>query len=226
MLFRSAAALGVRFLDEDEQEIRHNASGLARLHAIDRSGLDPRLKDCHITIACDVDNILCGPHGASYVFGPQKGATADMLPILDQNLYHYSELINSLVGFNTRELPGTGAAGGLAVSLIAFADCEIRPGISIVLDMVDFDSLISDADLIITGEGQIDGQSLRGKVPIGIAKRAQSSGVPVLAIVGAIGDNLSPVYEQGIAAIFTTCQRPATFDEIKETCQEIGRAHV
>lgn len=215
-----AAALGVKFLDETGNEIPLNGGGLERLHRIDISNLNKRLESCKITVACDVDNPLCGPNGASHVFGPQKGADPDMVKLLDRNLKHYSEDLNKEFGIQVENIPGTGAAGGVAVSLLAFTNCTIRKGIGIVLDTVDFDRLIEGADLIITGEGKIDGQSLRGKVPVGIAERALRKNIPVIAIVGSIGDGADEVYRHGIGAVFSTCRNTITFEEAKLTCRE------
>lgn len=215
-----SAALGVRFLDGNGGNIGLNGGGLAGLTKIDVKHKDKRLENCEIIVACDVDNTLCGMNGASYVFGPQKGADENMVRILDSNLSHYSDILNKELGIQVRDIPGTGAAGGIAASLLAFTKCSIKPGITIILDTVGFDKLIEDADLIITGEGRIDGQSLRGKTPLGIAARAEKFGVPVIAVVGSIGSDIDAVYSCGIKAVFSTGRRPVPFEQAKLTCRE------
>lgn len=215
-----AAALGVKFLDESGRDIGLNGGGLAGLSKIDVSHKDKRLDRCEITVACDVDNTLCGENGASYVFGPQKGADQNTVRILDGNLRHYSDILERETGIQVRNIPGTGAAGGMAASLLAFTKCNLKPGISIILDTVGFDRLVEDADLVITGEGRIDGQSLRGKTPVGIAARAGKYNVPVIAIVGSIGGGIDEVYSCGISAVFSTVRRPVPFEEAKLTCRE------
>lgn len=215
-----AAALGIRFLDDSRSEIRLTGEGLGRLSHIDKTFLDKRLENCEIIVASDVDNSLCGKEGASYVFGPQKGADEKMIKQLDNNLLHYSDILQKELGIQVKDIPGTGAAGGMAASLLAYTRCTIKPGIVIILDTANFDAAIEDADLIITGEGRIDGQSLRGKVPVGIAARAKRYNIPVVAIVGSIGDGLDALYSCGINAVFSTGKKPVPFEEAKHTCRE------
>ncbi|HHW48056.1 MAG TPA: glycerate kinase [Clostridiaceae bacterium] len=215
-----AAALGVKFLDKDNNEIPLNGGGLKYLHRIDVSGKDPRLEKCEIIAACDVDNPLYGPNGAACVFSPQKGADEEMVKMLDDNLKHYAEVIQNDFGITVQDIPGTGAAGGIGAALVAFMGARLESGIKIILDCVNFDNLISGADLIITGEGKIDGQSLRGKVPVGIAGRALKQGVPVIAVVGNIGDDIDAVYDKGISAVFCTSRKPVPFDIAKLHCRE------
>jgi len=215
-----AAALGVRFLDGNNNEIPLNGGGLKYLHHIDVSGKNPGLEKCEIITACDVDNPLYGTKGAAYVFSPQKGANNEMVKFLDNNLKHYADVIQNDFGIIVQDIPGTGAAGGVGAALVAFMGAKLESGIKIVLDCVDFDSLISEADLIITGEGKIDGQSLRGKVPIGIAERAVKRGVPVIAIVGDIGDDIDAVYDKGICAVFSTNRKSVPFEIAKLHCRE------
>jgi len=215
-----AAALGVKFLDEKNNEIPLNGGGLKNLHRIDVSGKNPELEKCEIIAACDVDNPLHGVNGAAYVFSPQKGADEEMVRVLDNNLKHYADVIQNEFGINVQDIPGTGAAGGIGAALVAFMGAKLESGIKIVLDCVNFDSLIAGADLIITGEGKIDGQSLRGKVPIGIAERAVKQGVPVIAVVGNIGEDIDAVYDKGISAVFCTSRKPVPFDVAKLHCRE------
>ncbi|MEA4890637.1 MAG: glycerate kinase [Clostridiaceae bacterium] len=221
-----AAALGARFLDAAGAEIPLNGGGLARLDHIDVSRMLPLLRDCEIIVACDVDNPLVGPEGASAVFGPQKGADPAMAALLDENLRHYASVIQRDLGPDLAAVPGAGAAGGLGAGLLAFTGASVRSGIDTVLDCVHFDDLIRDADLIITGEGRIDGQSLRGKVPVGIAARAAKQGVPVIAVVGDIGDDAEKVYQAGIQAVFSTMRRPLPFEIARCRCRQDLRATI
>jgi glycerate kinase len=215
-----AAALGVKFLDINNNEIPLNGIGLKHLHHIDVSGKNLGLEECEIIAACDVDNPLYGANGAAYVFSPQKGADDEMVKLLDNNLKHYAEVIQNDFRITIQDIPGTGAAGGIGAALVAFMGAKLESGIKIVLDCVKFDNLILGADLIITGEGKIDGQSLRGKVPVGIAERAVKQGVPVIAVVGNIGDDIDAVYDKGISAVFCTSRKPVPFDIAKLHCRD------
>ena len=221
-----AAALGVAFTDENGKEIPLNGGGLERLRNIDVSGKDKRIDECEVMAACDVDNPLYGHNGAAYVFGPQKGADESMVERLDANLRHYSKVLSEQLGRDISEIPGTGAAGGLGAGLIAFANAKLRPGIKIVLDTVRFDELIAGADLVITGEGKIDGQSLRGKVPLGVAERAKRQNVPVVVVAGDIGNDVGQLYEKGISAIFSINRVAVPFKEAKLRCRPDLKAAV
>lgn len=215
-----AAALGVRFLDKDNKIIALNGAGLALLHHIDLSELDKRLSSCILEVACDVDNPLYGENGAAYTFSPQKGADDEMVRALDNNLKNYASVLQNTVAIDVQTIPGSGAAGGLGAGLIALTNAILKPGIEIMLDTVRFDEIIKDADLIITGEGKIDGQSLRGKVPIGIVRRAKKYDVPVIAIVGAIGDSVDEIYKAGIKAVFSINRQPLDFSIAKNYTNE------
>lgn len=215
-----AAALGVKFLDINNKPIPLNGMGLYLLHHIDLSGIDSRLQKCNIQVACDVDNPLYGKDGATYVFAPQKGANEKLVKILDQNLKNYADILNNQLGIDVQLIPGAGAAGGLGAGLAAFMNATLKSGIEIMLDTVNFDELAKDADLIITGEGQIDGQSLRGKVPIGIVKRVKKYNVPVIAVVGAIGDNVEDIYNAGIQSVFSINRKPLDFEIAKKHSKE------
>ncbi len=208
-----AQALGFRFLDADGKELPRGGAALVRLEKVDDSGVSPLLKDAKIHVACDVDNPLLGENGASAVYGPQKGADAVMVKVLDSALGHMADVVEKWKGRGMRDIPGTGAAGGLGFGLRAFCDAEMKSGIDTILDLVDFETKISGADLVITGEGKIDGQSIRGKVPIGVAARAEPAGVPVLAVVGDIGKGASAVYEYGIDSIMSTVDRAMPLEE-------------
>jgi len=214
-----AAALGMKLLDIRGNSIDLNGGGLAALCRIEPQGFIEKLASTEVILASDVDNPLCGPDGASYVFGPQKGADPEMIIKLDANLLQYAEIIKAKCGKNIGVIPGSGAAGGFAVPFLAFTDAVLKSGIDIMLDLTGFDSIIDNADFIITGEGKLDGQSLRGKVPVGVARRASKKGIPVIAVVGGVEGDPSTVYQEGISAIFTTLRRVAAFEEIKRTCR-------
>ncbi|NPV43766.1 MAG: glycerate kinase [Firmicutes bacterium] len=207
-----AAALGVKFLDERGNDVELTGRGLERLHKIDTRGLDPRLKEAEVIVACDVDNPLHGPEGAAYVYAPQKGADEEMVRYLDSNLKHYSDVLKNHLDFDAQSVKGAGAAGGLGAGLVAFAGGKLKPGIDVILEMVRFEEIISDADLIITGEGRIDGQSLRGKAPVGVAKRAAKKGIPVLALAGDVDDSAEKLYEYGITSILSINRSIAPLD--------------
>ncbi|ASS97868.1 glycerate kinase [Geobacillus thermocatenulatus] len=196
-------ALGGRLLDEDGCDIGPGGGALADLHAIDLSGLDPRLGGVRIDVACDVDNPLTGPNGASAIFGPQKGATPDMVAVLDRNLAHYADVIRRDLGKQVGDIPGAGAAGGLGAGLLAFLPAELKRGVDIVIETVQLAERVKGADLVITGEGRIDGQTVFGKTPIGVAKTAKRFGVPVIGIAGSLGDDSAAVLDHGIDALFT-----------------------
>jgi glycerate kinase len=178
--------------------------------AIDIKRLDPRLHDCRVDVACDVDNPLTGPDGASAVFGPQKGATPEEVAMLDRSLAWYAERIHKDLGVSVADVPGAGAAGGLGAGLSAFLNANLRPGIEIVSEAVGLDRIIADADLVITGEGQIDGQTVHGKTPIGVAHLAKRHGIPVIAIAGSVAEGAAGVYGGGIDAIFSVLARVST----------------
>jgi glycerate kinase len=211
------AALGAKLIDAHGREIIPSNRGLGELKYIDCAGLDKRLKN--LTVACDVNNVLCGENGAAYIFGPQKGADAQAVRVLDANLARYADILQEKTGRDIKNIPGVGAAGGVLASLLSFIDCRICPGIDIVLDAAGFDNIIKDADLIITGEGNFDSQSLRGKAVSGIAKRAQAQGKPVIVIAGGAGDYGGEIYNSGICAVFSIVSGVYTsFDEIRLTC--------
>jgi glycerate kinase len=192
-----AQAIGVSFKDKNGKEIGYGGQELARICDIDISNIDPRLKEAEIVIMSDVTNPLCGENGASYIYGPQKGATPDMVKQLDNNLRHYATVIKEKLGSDILDVPGSGGAGGLGAGLIVFCNATLYSGIEKALEINGIDQHLIDADLVITGEGQIDHQSIYGKVPIGVAKRALKYKVPVVAIVGSVGEGASAVYARG-----------------------------
>ncbi|MDF2152992.1 glycerate kinase [Vibrio sp. CAU 1672] len=206
-------ALGMRFLDEHGYELGYGGAQLSRLMKIDRSGLDPRLSQVSVVAACDVDNPLVGVNGASAVFGPQKGATAEMVTLLDNALGHYANQIAQQLGARVAEAPGAGAAGGMGAALLAFLDAELKPGIDIVTETVALKDLIQGADWVITGEGRVDGQTLGGKTPAGVAKLAKSQGIPVVALAGSLGPGCEALEEVGITACFSVLNQPCSLPE-------------
>ncbi|MBU3077388.1 glycerate kinase [Sphingomonas quercus] len=208
-----AQALGVKLLDADGRAIGFGGGALAALSRIDITGIEPRLAECTIEVACDVDNPLLGPLGASAIFGPQKGATPAMVASLDDNLRHYAARIEADLGKAVADLPGGGAAGGLGAAMVAFLDAQLRPGVEIVTKAVGLDAIIKHADLVITGEGQIDGQSIRGKTPVGVAGIAKRHGKPVIAIGGALGAGAELIHGHGIDAVFSVLNQCCTLDQ-------------
>lgn len=208
-----ARALGVRFLSGDGTELPDGGAALIGLNKIDVSGLDPRLLESEITVACDVDNPLCGPRGASVVFGPQKGATPEMVATLDLALAHFATCAHAATGRPVAELAGAGAAGGLGAGLLFFTPARLKAGVEIVLDAVGFSEIVNDAAFVITGEGNTDFQTAFGKAPVGVAKRARMHAVPVFCISGGLGAGADDVLSQGIAAVMSICDRPLSLEE-------------
>lgn len=209
-------ALGVQMNDRAGQSIGKGGQGLSELEYIDVSGLDPRLAQCTFTVACDVTNPLTGSQGASAIFGPQKGATPAMVSLLDTNLKHYADVIRRLIGKDVEYASGAGAAGGLGAAFLAFLNAELRPGIEIVTEAVDLESAIKDADLVITGEGRIDSQSIKGKVPVGVAKIAKRYQKPVIGIAGSLSQDVDVVYEHGLDAVFSVLYKVGTLEDALE----------
>ena len=212
-----AQALGARLLDKDRNEIAPGGGSLDKLANIDISDLDARLQNVKIEVACDVDNPLIGQDGASHVFGPQKGATPEMVEQLDQNLAHYATILARDLGKDVAHIPGAGAAGGLGAGLLAFLDAELKSGIDIVIAATDLEEKIKDADLVITGEGKIDSQTIHGKTPIGVAKVAKKFNIPVIAICGSIADDADVVHDHGIDVLFSSLMRITTLEEALES---------
>lgn len=206
-------ALGVRLLDGDGNQIGQGGGELGSIARIDISGIDPRLAECTIEIASDVDNPLVGFNGATRVFGPQKGATPEMIGELEKNLEHFAARIKADLHVDVANIPGGGAAGGLGAAMIAFLDARIRPGAEIVACAVGLDALIKDSDLVITGEGRIDSQTVRGKTPIAVSRTAARYGKPVIALCGSIGGGSELVFAEGIDAMFSVISGVSTFDE-------------
>lgn len=206
-------ALGARLLDENRQALPPGGAALAQLAYIDLSGVDPRLQQVSITAACDVDNPLCGANGASAVFGPQKGATPEMVTQLDAALRHYGTLLEQATGREVINAPGAGAAGGMGAALLGMLNARLRPGIEIVIETLQLEEALRDADLVITGEGRLDSQSVHGKTPIGVARVAKRFGLPVIGIAGSLSKDYQVVHQHGIDAAFSVLDRVVSLEE-------------
>jgi len=208
-----AQALGARFLDAEGEELPSGGAALAKLERIDVSHLDSRLADFDVTLASDVNNPLCGPKGASAIYGPQKGATPEMVKQLDAALAHYADVIQKDLGVDFRDVPGAGAAGGLGMGLMVFLKAKLIPGIDVVIKATNFVAALKGADLVFTAEGRIDRQSAMGKVPTGVALKAKEFGIPVIALAGEVAEDCVLVYEQGIDAVFCIAPGPISLDQ-------------
>lgn len=217
-----AAALGARFLDASGKELPPGGAALASLHAVDLSGLDPRLKHISLQVACDVDNPLCGTKGASAVFGPQKGATPVMVEELDRALHQYGTVAANATGRGIMHIAGAGAAGGLGAALLFFTPAALKPGVEIVLEALDFDRLVSTASFVITGEGNTDFQTAFGKAPVGVARAAKKYGIPVFCLSGGLGKGYQDIFSQGIDAAAVCLPHPMSLEE----CMGAGTALV
>jgi glycerate kinase len=217
-----AQALGFSFLDKEGKELPFGGGALSALDHIDASKADPRIAELQVTVACDVNNPLCGPKGASRTYGPQKGATETMVKELDAALAHCAEIIERDLGPSIAELPGSGAAGGLGGGLVGFLGAELQTGIDAVLSILRFDELVKDADLVVTGEGKLDRQTVFGKVPAGVASWTKKSGpIPVVAVVGDIGEGFEAVYDVGIDAIISTVNKAMPLTEAMARSREL-----
>jgi len=206
-------ALGARLLDRDGRQIGRGGGQLAQLARIDANSLDPRLKECLIEAACDVANPLTGPNGASAVYGPQKGATVEMVAQLDANLEHFARLISRDRGIEVAGVAGSGAAGGMGAALLAFLGARLRPGIDIVTEAVGLDAHVCTADLVITGEGRMDSQTVCGKTPVGVARVAKRYDRPVIAIAGSLSPDVAVVHGHGIDAVFSVLNRIGSLED-------------
>lgn len=225
-------ALGIELLDETGQEVPWGGGNLDKVATIDLSGMDPRLKNTEFIVACDVDNPLCGENGASAVYGPQKGATPDMVRLLDRNLSHFADVVSRTLGEDHRDDPGAGAAGGLGFAFKAFLDAQMRRGIDVVMEVTHMDTLAAQCDIIITGEGRTDFQTAQfGKAPSGVANLGKRVGKPVLLISGALGEGYQELFDQGVVAAFSIANAPMSLQEAMENAysllvdkaQNIGR---
>ena len=214
-------ALGARLLDSNGEDLPQGGASLINLDHIDISKLDPRAKASDFLIACDVNNPLCGPEGASAIYGPQKGATTRMVKQLDSALSHYAKIIHRDLGVNIDSIPGSGAAGGLGGGFVGFLKGKLLPGVDIVLDFIDLNYHLKDADLVITGEGATDRSTIYNKAPIGIANRAEKLGIPVISISGALNEGFEEVHQHGINASFSIINSPMTLREATRNAPEL-----
>lgn len=206
-------ALGAKFLNEKGEEINEGGGSLDQLHKIDLSNFDKRIGNCEVIVACDVSNPLTGINGASMVYGGQKGGNSEDLEILDGNLAHYANIIKATLGIDISNIPGAGAAGGTGAGLMAFLQGHLVKGIGLILETLKIEEHIKQADLVFTGEGKIDNQTLHGKTISGIGAMAKKYNVPVIVITGKIGDNIEGIYNIGVSAVYSIINRPM---ELKE----------
>ena len=226
-----AAALGVKFLDRYGKPVGHGGGMLGEVASIDMSGLDERIRETKIMVACDVTNPLTGPDGAAHVYGPQKGADPDMVKELDSNLEKLSNLIAEQLGKEVGNIPGAGAAGGLGAGLIAFLGGELVEGVPIIAAKTGLDAAVAKADIVITGEGGIDFQTQFGKTPYGVARVAKKHGKPVIAVAGTIGEGAEELYSKGIDAVVSILDSPMSLEDaiqqtstlLEATGERIGR---
>ncbi|ANR78928.1 glycerate 2-kinase [Kosakonia sacchari] len=206
-------ALGAKLTDANGMEIGYGGGSLISLNGIDISGLDPRLQHCTLRVACDVTNPLIGEQGASRIFGPQKGATEAMIVELDRNLSHFADVIKKSLRVDVKNVPGSGAAGGMGAALMAFLGAELRSGIEIVTQALNLEEHIHDCTLVVTGEGRIDSQSIHGKVPVGVAHVAKKYHKPVIGIAGSLTSDVGVVHQYGIDAVFSVLSSIGTLEE-------------
>ncbi len=214
-------ALGVRFLDEDGNELSGVGADLVKVRDIDISGIHPAVGEAKITVMCDVNNPLTGPDGATYTFGKQKGGTPGILDELEAGMKQYAAVIADKFGIDVDKIPGAGAAGGLGAALCVFLHASLKSGIETVLDLIEFDRLLEGTDMVITGEGRIDWQSAFGKVPSGIGMRCKAKGVPAVALVGGMGDGADKIYEFGVESILPTINGAMDIEEALERAGEL-----
>ncbi len=214
-------ALGAAFYDNDGMPLEGRGRDLIHVARIDTAGLDSRLGDTRITVMCDVDNPLTGEAGATYVYGPQKGASGEKLQLLEKGMRKYRDVIKDLTGIDCDDVPGAGAAGGIGAALYALLGAELKPGIGIMLELTGFDDALEGADLVITGEGRADSQSMRGKVLNGIGLRAREKAVPVTAIVGGLGDGWEGLFGCGIAKVIPLVQGRVTLEDAMQRASEV-----
>ena len=216
-----AQALGVRLLDSAGRDLEFGGAALSRLNRIDMSGLNDAVRNCEFLVACDVNNPLTGPTGASAIYGPQKGATSEMIERLDAALLHFAEVVRRDIGAEINDIPGSGAAGGLGGGMLAFTNGELRAGVGIVLDTVRLDDYLAGCNLVITGEGSMDHSTIYNKAPVGVAERAKRLGIPVVGISGSLGTGFQDVHEHGIDALAAITAGPMTLDEASERAAEL-----
>ena len=216
-----ACALGVRFLDSENNELEGFGENLEKVCTIDVSQLDPRVKDAKITVMCDVTNPLCGENGATYTFGAQKGATPDIQKRLEAGMVNYRDVIRRQFNVDPDAIKGAGAAGGLGTALMVFLGGEMKSGIDTVLDLIDFDNRLEGVDLVVTGEGRTDWQSCFGKVMQGVGERARAKGVPAVGLSGSLGRDAAQIFDHGIESLMTTVDAPMPLEEALDRAEEL-----
>lgn len=214
-------ALGVRFLDEQGLELKGCGENLIRIAKIDTTHMDPRIATTKFTVMCDVTNPLCGEHGATYTFAKQKGATPEMLVELETGMCHYRNLLLEQFGIDANEVSGAGAAGGLGIALMLFLNATLQSGIETVLQLVDFDQKLNNVSLVVTGEGRTDWQSTFGKVMHGVGLHSKAKNIPVVAIVGSLGEGYEQIYDSGVDSIITTVDGPMELKEALDRAEEL-----
>ncbi len=207
-----ATALGVKFYDKDGREIGLGGGALSKIYSIDTSNLDYRLKECRFIVACDVANPLIGENGASRVYGPQKGATKEMVKVLDKNLEHYGKLLEKYFNKRIIDVPGSGAAGGLGAGLMAFLNAQLKSGIEIIIEALKLEEKIKEADIVISGEGKVDFQTAFGKTISGIAKLCKKHNKPLIVIAGTVED-IEKLYEIGVSSVFSIMEKPMSLED-------------
>ena len=206
-------ALGVRFLDENGEDAGEGGQALAKVARIDVSGMNPLLKECHIQVACDVNNPLCGENGSTYVYGPQKGVTEDMKKTLDEAMAHFARVTSETLENDYMNTPGAGAAGGLGYAFLAYTGAALTPGIELILDAVGLEEELSGADLVVTGEGRLDFQTAMGKAPVGVARLAKKYNAKVIAFAGSVTKEATACNKEGIDAFFPILRSVCTLAE-------------
>ena len=216
-----AQAVGISLKDEFGKEIPRGGAALSKLHSIDTSGIDPRIKQSEFMVACDVNNPLTGPEGASAVYGPQKGATPEMITQLDEALKNFAETILRDLGEEVEHISGAGAAGGLGAGMMAFMGGTLKPGVDIVLDTVGLADKLKGTDIVITGEGGIDFQTVYDKAPIGVAKLAKNLGIPTIALAGLVGKDFQVVHREGIESVFSIVNGPMTLENASSNAHRL-----
>ncbi|MEF9939802.1 MAG: glycerate kinase [Clostridium sp.] len=216
------SALGFQFLNQDGAPIERGAKGLSKITVIRDDKVNANLLNCHFKVACDVTNPLCGINGATYIYGPQKGAKPEQLKIIDTAMEHYADKTAELTGRSDKETPGAGAAGGMGFAFLSYLNADLKPGIDVVMEAVGLDTCLTGADFVVTGEGRLDGQTAMGKAPVGVAKLAAGKGVKVIALAGSVTKDASACNDQGICAYFPIIPGILTLEEAmqKETAAE------
>jgi len=226
-----AQALGISFTDDTGWEVSPGGGGLGAIYKIDRANLDPRLTHCKVCAACDVTNPLTGPQGAAHIFGPQKGATPDMVRQLEDNMKHLARVILDTAHMDVELLPGSGAAGGMGAGIVAFLGGELKPGFELISQTVKLEEWIRWADLVITGEGKMDIQTAFGKAPAGVAKAARSMNKPAIAFIGSLGEELDNYLDLGFTAVIPIADKPMTLEQsmadagrlLENAAERVGR---